>query len=236
MTSPLTLRIASWNIHKGVGADRRRDMLRTARVIADLGADLVALQEADLRFGTRAGLLDLDALRAEAGLVPVPTGRAGPSHGWHGNLILVREAEVDHVRRLTLPGFEPRGALVSDLRIRGRHLRVIAAHFGLLPRSRRRQSRALADMLDRAPDPAPTLLMGDLNEWRTGEGSPLAPLGRHFRPAPAPRSYPARFPFLPLDRLMACHRAELHDIAVHDTDLARAASDHLPLTARLILP
>ncbi|HSF62902.1 MAG TPA: endonuclease/exonuclease/phosphatase family protein, partial [Paracoccaceae bacterium] len=228
--------VASWNIHKGVGADRRRDMLRTARVIADLGADLVALQEADLRFGTRAGLLDLDLLRAEAGLVPVPTGRQGPSHGWHGNLILVREAEVRHVQRLTLPGFEPRGALVSDLQIRGRQLRVIAAHFGLLPRSRRRQSRALADLLDGETDPHPTLLMGDLNEWRTGAGSPLAPLTRHFRPAIAPRSYPARFPFLPLDRLMACHRGELHDIAVHDTPLARAASDHLPLTARLILP
>lgn len=236
MTQNFSLRVASWNIHKGVGGDRRRDMVRTARVIADLGADLVALQEADLRFGTRAGLLDLEALRHEAGLVPVPTGHDGPSHGWHGNLILVREAEVDQVQRLTLPGFEPRGALVSNLRIRGRNLRVIAAHFGLLPRSRRRQSKALADMLDDAADPFPTLLMGDLNEWRTGAGSPLAPLGRHFRPAPALRSYPARFPFLALDRLMACNKAELHDISVHDTGLARAASDHLPLTARLILP
>jgi endonuclease/exonuclease/phosphatase family metal-dependent hydrolase len=236
MTHPVSLRIASWNIHKGVGSDRRRDLGRTAQVIAELGADLVALQEADLRFGSRAGLLDLDALRDTAGLVPVPSGGGGLSHGWHGNLILVRAAEVARVRRLTLPGFEPRGALVSDLRIRGRHLRVIAAHFGLLARSRRRQARALTDLLDSADEAHPTLLMGDLNEWRTGPASPLAPLNRHFRPAPALRSFPARFPFLALDRLMGCARVDLHDIAVHDTALARAASDHLPLTARLILP
>lgn len=236
MTQPFTLRIASWNIHKGVGADRRRDLGRTIRVLRELEADLVALQEADLRFGTRAGLLDLEALRAEAGLVPVPTGQAGPSHGWHGNLILVREAEIDHVRRLTLPGFEPRGALVSELRVRGRYLRVIAAHFGLLPQSRRRQSRALTDLLDRAEEGRPTLLMGDLNEWRTGPRSPLADLSRHFRHAPAPRSFPARFPLLPLDRMMVCARGELQDLATHDTPLARQASDHLPLTARLVLP
>lgn len=236
MSPTVSLRIASWNIHKGVGADRRRDLARTAEVIAALDADVVALQEADLRFGTRAGLLDLDALRARAGLVAVPTGRAGPSHGWHGNLLLVREAEVARVHRLALPGFEPRGALVSDLRIRGRHLRVIAAHFGLLPRSRRRQARALTDLIETTAEAQPMLLMGDLNEWRTGPGSPLAALNRHFRPAPALRSWPARWPMLPLDRMMACARAQLHDIAVHDTPLARAASDHLPLTARLILP
>lgn len=63
--------VASYNIHKGVGTDRRRDLRRTAAVIAELDADLVALQEADRRFGDRAGLLDLEHLKDETGLVPV---------------------------------------------------------------------------------------------------------------------------------------------------------------------
>ncbi|MCA3538116.1 MAG: EEP domain-containing protein, partial [Rhodobacter sp.] len=86
------LGVASYNIHKGVGADRRRDLMRTAAVISEIGADIVALQEADTRFGNRRGLLDLDHLRADQGLVPVPVEGSGAAHGWHGNLILVRDA------------------------------------------------------------------------------------------------------------------------------------------------
>lgn len=236
MSSSISFRIASWNIHKGVGSDRRRDLGRTARVISELAADLVCLQEADRRFGDKAGLLDLDALKAESGLVPVPVDTPGPSHGWHGNLILIREGiEVRHVRPLALPGLEPRGALVAELRLHGRPLRVIGAHFGLLPRSRRQQTRAILDRIDEM-EPHPTLLMGDLNEWRTGPTSPLAPFLRHFRPAPAPRSFPARMPLLPLDRMMVGPVGELHDVAAHVSPLARKASDHLPVTARLVLP
>lgn len=236
MTSPLHLRVATWNIHKGVGSDRRRDLGRTIRVIAELGADIVALQEADRRFGDRAGLLDLDELRHHCGLEPVFVDTPGPSHGWHGNLILVRpEAEVRSIRILPLPGLEPRGALMAELRLHGRPLRVIGAHFGLLPQSRRQQTRAILDRIDTL-EPHPTLLMGDLNEWRTGPSSSLAPFLRHFRPAPAPRSFPARLPMLALDRIMLGPVGDLQDVAVHDSALARRASDHLPLTARLALP
>ncbi|MGB8813228.1 MAG: EEP domain-containing protein, partial [Paracoccaceae bacterium] len=54
-----SLTVASYNIHKGVGADRRCDLARTAAVISEIDADILALQEADQRFGARAGLLDL---------------------------------------------------------------------------------------------------------------------------------------------------------------------------------
>ena len=51
MTSPRDLSVASYNIHKGIGTDRRRDLTRTVAVIAEIGADILALQEADTRFG-----------------------------------------------------------------------------------------------------------------------------------------------------------------------------------------
>jgi endonuclease/exonuclease/phosphatase family metal-dependent hydrolase len=231
VTARRDLRVASYNIHKGVGSDRRRDLMRTAAVISELDADILALQEADTRFGTRTGLLNLDRLRADQGLVPVPVEGAGAAHGWHGNLILARDSHVETVHKLVLPGLEPRGALMADLVVRGRPVRVIAAHLGLLPGSRAAQARTLLDRLDTL-DRRPTLLMGDMNEWHPS-GSSLADFGRFFTAAPPVRSFPARYPILPLDRMMAGAEAELHDLSAHDTPLARRASDHLPIKARL---
>lgn len=230
-----SLTVATWNMHKGVGADRRRDLARTTAVIAEMQPDILALQEADLRFGNRAGLLDLDHLHAHTGLVPVPIRTAGPSHGWHGNLILTRAGRVTGVETIRLPGLEPRGAVVTELDLGETVLRIVAAHFGLLRRSRRQQVHALLDHLDRR-ETLPTLLLGDLNEWRTGTGSPLTHLTRHFQPAPAVRSFPARYPMLPLDRMLVGPVGRIEELQAHDTPLARRASDHLPLKGRLILP
>lgn len=227
--------VATWNMHKGIGADRRRDLMRTVAVIAEMQPDILALQEADLRFGSRAGLLDLDHLHHRTGLVPVRVETAGPSHGWHGNLILVRDGQVTGTETIRLPGLEPRGALVTDLDIGQASLRVVAAHFGLLRQSRLRQAHALLEHLSER-DARPTLLMGDLNEWRGGPASPIDLLMRHFQPAPPVRSFPARFPLLPLDRLLVGPQGRLSELQAHDTPLSRRASDHLPLKARLTLP
>ena len=226
------LAVASWNIHKGVGADRRRDLDRTAAVIGEISPDIMALQEADTRFGTRKGLLDLEALAREHGLVAVPG--TGPAHGWHGNVLLLRDAAIEDVHRIDLPGLEPRGALIADLRQSGKPLRVIGAHLGLLPSSRASQTRHLLELLD-GMDDRPTLLMGDLNEWRAGGSSAMRHLGRVFHSSVALPSYPARYPVMPLDRMMVSAPAYLSGHAVHDTPLARRTSDHLPIKAKLHL-
>ena len=41
------IRVASYNIRKAVGLDRRRDPERILAILNELGADVVALQEAD---------------------------------------------------------------------------------------------------------------------------------------------------------------------------------------------
>lgn len=225
------LSVASYNIHKGVGTDRRRDLIRTVAVIAEIGADILAVQEADTRFGNRKGLLDLDRIRKELGLIAVPTEGVGDAHGWHGNLLLVRNALVQEVHQVILPGLEPRGALVSDLVIAGRPLRVVNAHLGLLKASRKAQVRVLLDKIT-GMDARPTLLMGDLNEWR-GAGGAFQTLEKHFTFAQARASFPSRFPLLALDRMMMTPHGELLDVAAHDSPLSRRASDHLPIKARL---
>jgi endonuclease/exonuclease/phosphatase family metal-dependent hydrolase len=188
----------------------------------------------DTRLGTRTGLLDLEALQRELGMVPVPLGNDGPAHGWHGNLILVRGALVEAVHKVALPGLEPRGAILADLAIRGAVLRVVAAHLGLLPSSRTAQARVLLDRIG-ALDDRPALLMGDLNEWRSGAAA-FRTLERRFTTNGTAPSFPARRPMLPLDRIMACDRGALTAIEAHDSPLARRASDHLPVKARLRLP
>lgn len=235
------LRLGSYNLHKAVGSDMRRDPARTIAVIGELGADIVALQEVDRRFGDRRGVLDLDLLTARTGLQPVRlTDRLGRrAHGWHGNLLLLRNAEVEEVTALTLPGLEPRGAIMADLRVAGAPLRVIAAHLGLLRQSRLAQARFLAAQID-ARAPRPTIVMGDFNEWRIGPGCSLLPLRRGLDKGMAElapvASFPARLPLLALDRILGCGQTTLSDLQRHDTPLARLASDHLPIRAQLTLP
>ncbi len=231
--------VATYNVQKGLGLDMRRDPTRTARVIGELDADIVALQEADRRFGDRAGVLDLEALREITGLAPVPmSNRSGRlAHGWHGNLVLIRDAEVEDVHPITLPGLEPRGAVVVDLKLGPHPLRIVAAHLGLLRGSRLMQARALAEA-HREGDGRPTILMGDLNEWRVGSRSSLLPLARAMggHAAPGIPSFPAGMPVLSLDRVLTCTAADVLEIAPHSSPLARIASDHLPVRARLRLP
>lgn len=85
------------------------------------------------------------------------------------------------------------------------------------------------------PTPHPTLLMGDLNEWFLW-GRPLRWLHAHFQATPSPRSLPARTPLLALDRIWIEPRALLRRLCAHATPAARAASDHIPIVADIILP
>ena len=52
------MKVASYNIHKCRGLDGVTRPDRIVEVIRELGADVVALQEVDRRFGRRGGLLD----------------------------------------------------------------------------------------------------------------------------------------------------------------------------------
>lgn len=222
---------ASYNIHKCVGTDRRFDPERVAEVIAEIGPDVIALQEADRRFGDRAGLLDLAALERRTGLVPVPANGRPASHGWHGNLVLVKAARISDVRQVKLPGLEPRGALVTDLEFGANPVRVVAAHLGLLRQSRLMQIDAI---LSHAGEEAgrPTVLLGDMNEWRKQRGSALGAVAQRFGPlGQGVPSFPSYFPMLALDRIFAQPHGILERMAAHDSPLARKASDHLPITA-----
>lgn len=224
--------VASYNVHKCVGTDGRFDPRRTGQVIREINADVIALQEADQRFGARNGLLDLARLQDETGLALVPVSARANAHGWHGNVLLFRQGAVRDVHQIKLPGLEPRGAIVAEIDLGAElSIRVIAAHFGLLRHSRVRQACMISDVMNDNDD-TPTLLMGDLNEWRLNSRSALNTLDTAFGPLPsAVPSFPSRLPLLALDRIIANRIDMLSPITIHDTPLARTASDHLLIKA-----
>ncbi len=153
------------------------------------------------------------------------------SHGWHGNVILHREGSVSKVEKLTLPGLEPRGAVLVDFEVSGFPLRIIGAHLGLLRSSRSRQVTAILDAAHPVHD-RPVILLGDTNEWRIGERSALSELDPHLSDVDmAIASFPSRFPIWPLDRVLTNNHVTVYEMYAVDTGHARVASDHLPVKA-----
>ena len=230
------MKVASYNIHKCRGVDGVTRPDRIIAVIRELGADLIALQEVDRRFGRRTGLLDPSAVRHETGLRLLVQSDVSHRHGWHGNALLVRGEPISYRRaRLKLPGREPRGAIVAELDLGEGEFRVIAAHLGLFRLSRVDQISTLMAAFRDLP-PMPTILLGDFNEWRRwSRWSALRGLEPTFGVAPSILSFPSRRPIFALDRILGWPAGLITDLAVHDTPLARRASDHLPLTARVNL-
>lgn len=232
---PDTIGVVSYNIRKAIGADRRHNPERIMRVLQETGADIAVLQEADKRLGERHSALPA-ALVAEAGWQVAPVSMIRTGLGWHGNAILVSpRVEIVRAERLKLPMLEPRGAVMADLAIDGRPLRVIGAHLDLSGLWRPRQLRALAHHVHAQEETRPTLITGDFNEWRR-EPSGLLHLVRHFRHIRPGPSFPARWPVAHLDRMFVTEDLEVEEAAVHSSRLAALASDHLPVWARLKLP
>lgn len=228
--------LASYNVHKCVGMDKVFNPTRVIEVIRELNADVLALQEADKRFGERIGLIDVDRLKQQTGLTHVPIrAMSNQGLGWHGNALFIRNGEVGDIRQIRLPGMEPRGALIVDFEFAAGPLRVIAAHFGLLRRSRSLQAKTILSLLKNLK-PMPTILTGDLNEWRVGKRSSLSTLAPYFnlRLGTVP-SFPSRFPVLALDRIFAFPSNLVTSIETHISPLSRIASDHLPIKARIDL-
>ena len=218
------MRLASYNIRKCIGLDRRRDPGRILQVINGIGADVVVLQEADRRLGRRPTALPRKMVEAESDLVPVELDATGVSLGFHGNAILMRRGlKARKVTRIELPGTEPRGAVSVEI---DHALRIVGVHLGLLRSDRRRQLAVLEDRFD---DDLPTVILGDFNEWKARRGFEALHHGYHVH-SPG-RSFHAARPIAALDRVALSRQLELRDAGVIETRPARVASDHLPVWA-----
>ena len=228
----MQLTFASYNIHKAVGLDRRRDPDRILSVLHELDADVVALQEVDRRFGVRESVLPRQAVEEHGWQVaPLRTGPA--SLGWHGNAILVRRGiEILHAEPIDLPRLEPRGAVCAHLSVEGRALHVVGMHLDLSGLRRLHQVEAVCAHVREARLPA--VVMGDFNEW-SGRSRAFNAFGDGWTVLAPGRSFPSRRPLAQLDRIVHSKSWHCEEAGVHHSALATVASDHLPVRAKLRL-
>jgi len=230
------LKFASYNIHKAVGTDRRRDPDRILAVLREIDADVIALQEADRRIGRRESVLPREAIEDYTPWRPVALNHRPDSLGWHGNALLVRRGiKVIEAGVVPLPTLEPRGAIRADLMVEGQRVRVVGMHLDLSGLRRRQQIRAVLAHLERCDHPCPTVAMGDCNEWGTRRGA-LSEFHQPWRVLAPGLSFPSRRPLAALDRVVISEHWQLAEMGVHHSVLSARASDHLPIWARLELP
>ncbi|GGD34004.1 endonuclease/exonuclease/phosphatase family protein [Sinisalibacter lacisalsi] len=224
------MKLASYNIRKAVGLDRRRDPGRILDVVNHIGADVIVLQEADKRLGPRPTALPRQLIADHTDYTPVDLAITDVSIGWHGNAILVRNGfEVGDPQRIDLPGLEPRGAVSALI---GGKLRVVGVHLGLMRRHRHVQLRQIRHALEQCD--SPTAVLGDFNEWSPHAG--MEEFQDHFEIVTPGKSFHASRPMAALDRVGLSPGIALKHGGVVETKLARVASDHLPIWVEIALP
>lgn len=230
----MRLTFASYNIHKAVGLDRKRDPERILSVLHEVDADIIALQEADRRIGARETCIP----RAEIDDSPwrlVEVAKRPRSIGWHGNALLVRRKfEVHDAEPLDLPTLEPRGATCGEITVEGQRIRIIGTHLDLSGLRRRDQIRSLCGFVDDCSRNLPSVIMGDFNQWGRATGAMREFADRWAVVTPG-KSYPSRQPVAALDRIVASTHWKCVESRVHHTGLSAIASDHLPVVATLEL-
>ena len=242
------LRVATYNIHKGVrgmGPGKRLEIHNLGLGIEAMDADLVCLQEVRL-FHQR------DALRFERTLLGWPEGgqadflapdgydvayrtNAITKHGEHGNALLSRwpMGETYH-HDVSDHRFEQRGLLHVPVLWQGIEIHVIVAHFGLIHSSRVRQVDRLAEYLAaEVPGEAHVLVAGDFNDWGERLDRPMHARGLHRAQTAVPaRTFPSRVPLFTLDRIYVRGFKCLTTTVPRGGAWVRM-SDHLPLVVEL---
>jgi endonuclease/exonuclease/phosphatase family metal-dependent hydrolase len=232
--------VATFNVHGCIGRDGVCRPDRTAAVLRDLGADVIALQEVDSRphKGACETVDQFEYLANATGMEAVAGSTMASGDGRYGNVVLTRLPVLAVDRHdISYPRREPRGILDLVLDAGDCRLRVLTTHLGLVRSERHEQVRRVVDLLDRPPASHRAdvvVVMGDLNEWRRRRCT-VTPLDSRLHACPRFRTFPARRPLFALDRMWTGPDDLLKEIAVDASDAARGASDHLPLRARLDL-
>lgn len=234
-----SVRIATYNVHKCRGLDRRTRPERIARVIAELDADVVAIQEI---LDVQNGRPEFDQVRRIQSLLQgydICFGENRQLHGGgYGNLTLSRfRIQRCENYDITWRHRERRGCLRADLVLPNRALlHLFNVHLGTSFIERQHQARKLLsnEVLDREYG-GPKIVVGDFNEWTRGLASRL--MGKAFNAIEPrdvlryPRTYPGILPVLHLDHFYYDQNLRLTSFRVHRSRRALLASDHLPLVA-----
>jgi endonuclease/exonuclease/phosphatase family metal-dependent hydrolase len=217
----------TWNIHGGLGADRRFDLGRVVETIVRHHPDVVALQEVDSRRTVAPATPAFALLREAIGQHGVEAKSIVAPDGEYGQLLLSRWPfgaiqihDITHAKR------EPRRAIEVEVAAPPGTFRLIAAHFGLSLKERRQQARRLLAIAGRHP--TTTVMLGDFNEW-FWPASLRGALGRELPARTQYATFPSWYPLFRLDRIFCWPQGAMRASFVDRS--ARWASDHLPVVA-----
>lgn len=239
------LRVATYNIHKGVqglGPTRRLEIHNLGHAVEQLDADIVCLQEvrklnrSEQKYFTRWPDLPQADFLAPEGYEAVYQTNAITRHGEHGNALLSRWPVVWHKHEdMSDHRFEQRGLLHVHVQAHGVSIHVIVVHLGLIPASRARQVQQLATYIARdVPPDAPLIVAGDFNDWGNQMRLALNRIHMQAFDKPGARTYPSRLPLAQLDYVYARGLKPV-GLEVPRGRIWWRMSDHLPLLAEFEL-
>ncbi len=248
------LRVATYNIHKGVrglGLRKRLEIHNLGQAVEAFDADLVFLQEVRLFHTGEARRFDRSSygwpaqgqaeFLAPPGYQSAYRTNAVTRQGEHGNALLSRWplGDIGH-HDVSDHRFEQRGLLHVPVQWQGLTVHAVVVHFGLVHRSRVRQVERLARFIAaEVPPGEPLVVAGDFNDWGERLNAPMAELGLTRAADPRGRridcvTFPSLAPVFALDRFY------LRGLDCRQTGVPRGVSwarmsDHLPLVAELVL-
>ncbi|MBS0316156.1 MAG: endonuclease/exonuclease/phosphatase family protein [Proteobacteria bacterium] len=236
-----TLRVATYNIHKGVqgiGPSRRLEIHNLGHAMELIDADMVCLQEVrklhrrEQEYFTLWPDLPQAEYLAPNGYEAVYRTNAVTRHGEHGNALLSRWPVVETQHEdMSDHRFEQRGLLHATVQVRGRPVHVIVVHLGLIPASRTRQVAQLARFIEReVPAGEPVLVAGDFNDWGARIRRSMRDIDLVAIEDVRNATFPARMPMVQLDHVYARGLKPVRQFIPKGRTWWRM-SDHLPLIA-----
>jgi endonuclease/exonuclease/phosphatase family metal-dependent hydrolase len=239
------LRVATYNIHKGVqglGPVRRLEIHNLGHAVEQLDADIVCLQEVrklhrrEERYFTRWPELPQAEFLCPEGYYAVYQTNAKTKHGEHGNAMLARWPVVSQGHEdMSDHRFEQRGLLHACVRVGRRDVHVIVLHLGLIPGSRMRQVEQLGRFIEReVPRRAALVVAGDFNDWGGKLRPAMNALGLKDFVAERALTYPSRLPLAQLDYVYV-RGMQPTGIQIPSGRIWWRMSDHLPLIAEFRL-
>ena len=231
------IRVATYNIHRCRGMDRRTVPSRIVEVLRELDADVVALQEV-IGAGP-AGAGQAEEIGAALGMGWVMASVRHLRTHLFGNVVLSRVPIVHHAQYdLSWRTCESRACQRADLDLgAGELLHIYNVHLGTAVLERRYQARRLASYVHDSRVTGPKIILGDFNEWLKGLATSTLnglfdsiDIYAHLKRR---RTYPGIFPMVHLDHIYYEGHVEVRDVKLLRSRAALMASDHLPLAADL---
>lgn len=228
---PRLLKVATYNVHEWVGTDGKTDMERTLSILAEIDADLIALQEVSSPSSDEMSA----AIFERTGMHTVAGRTLYREDSQYGNVVLSRwPLSKSKLHDLSAPNREPRGAIQGMLEVDGVSICILATHLGLSSRERRQQRQKLLNMISDQNKETLTILTGDFNEWNPRSRT-LRILDGVLGRNPHPATFPSKWPLFNLDRIWVSPHFALRRVYPYRSKLSQNASDHLPLVGEIDL-